>query len=508
MLKSLVFPFVVGIAIWFVQDYFRDIPVAVYSISDSIEIPGSQGRAEYAQEVAVENTGRNAIKNVSIKVPAHIASYKLTKHSDLAKEESVSQPNSFELLYPELPSGQQIRLLLRHESSLIGKNWISVSHAGGNAQPKEKSTPPINYLWLWIAFTIGFISQTVGDIRRWKRESFAKWYNDDSIFSDSKPWFASNREWSEMQFEAIQRHLTKYDYQTADRSASYRLLNRKKPKLLSDEHWKELTKVAEELLLAKFSKIVTTYISIESLLDLFAIEKPDGLSNKSWSEFKNSIETLTVDKLLPSKQSAESCIRLLEPGNMILSRLPPDLAKSIRDTSRDRYISHLIDGNRYLEFGDPAGVLRTARLDLLTEKERALVTKVLLGFARLKSMPSSWEISELERLIKGDKPEWMKTDEFQALAEFVSKAKSLAEELNSLSREKIILSGEKSGLAAMQKRVKSQLEFIDKVINDPEFINKVEDYDTTFAPGNLENIKVVARTLQLARNAKQPNGSE
>lgn len=209
MLKSLFVAIVGGLILWFAQNYFRDVPTATYSISSGVEIPNSQGSAESAQEISVVNSGNSAVKLISIKMPFRINSYKLTKHSNLIKEEVVSDANGFELVYPELPQGQKIGLLIRYNGGPIAKSLISISHANGIAQAQENQTSSINITWVWIAYVLGVLTQSFGDIRRMKRESFLKWSDDVNIFRDDIPWFAFSKEWSEMQFEGIRKILEK-----------------------------------------------------------------------------------------------------------------------------------------------------------------------------------------------------------------------------------------------------------------------------------------------------------
>lgn len=41
----------------------------------------------------------------------------------------------------------------------------------------------------------------------------------------------------------------------------------------------------------------------------------------------------------------------------------------------------------------------------------------------------------------------------------------------------------------LKEKVEAQLDIIDKLLNDPSFIDKIEDYNNCFAKGNFDNIK-------------------
>lgn len=496
MLKNLFAPLVVGLIIWFVQYHYKDIPTAIYTVSDSMEIVGSQGKIEFAQEITVTNSGQNAVKDISIKIPQHISTFKLTKHSSLTQEKSFSEKNSFELIYPELPSGQKIRLQIRYDGYSIAKNWISISHANGNAQAQENQTPAINYLWIWLAFLFGSLTQTLSEIRRWKRESFRKWVKEEEIFRNDKAWFARTVEWSEMQFEAIERTLLGYNFSDIEQTTYFQLLNRSKPTLLSDEHWVKLEKLASTSLMERFSKEVTKYSNTERLLDLFKIKKPLGLSIELWSDFQKSLIEKLKDKLFPAHMKTEDYENILDPNNLILNSLPDPIANEFRELAQKYYSEHLTSRDMLERHSEPLTVLKTARLDLVTASRAASVKDNIFRIARMMAMPSHWGIRDLELFLSKGRPEWMPVEEFNSIFEFVSQAKSLSDERNTLRQHEIELETTKEETENLKKRVIKQLEMIDRVLTNPSSIEKIEDYDQTFAPGNKRNLELIASLLK------------
>jgi len=169
MLKTLFVSIVGGLVIWFVQDYFRDVPKAYFSISNPIEIPSSTGNTEYAQEISVVNRGRTNVKDLAIRAPLPITSYKLTKHSSLTKESLGADPNRFELIYPELPVEQRITLLMRYSGRPISKNLFEISHASGLGLNQEDNSGSISFTWFWVALSLGWLISSATDLRRFKR---------------------------------------------------------------------------------------------------------------------------------------------------------------------------------------------------------------------------------------------------------------------------------------------------------------------------------------------------
>ena len=502
MLKNIIGAVVIGLIMLFVQNYFKDVPTATYIVSEAIEIVGSQGKSEYAQEIVVANPGHSALKDISIKVPRHISSFKLTKHSSLIQEKTFQGDNSFELVYPDLPSGQKIRLQIRYDGIPMDKSWISISHADGVAQPQENQTPAINFLWIWLAFCAGILSQSVSAIRSWKRESFSKWATNEEPFRNNKPWFSTSAEWSEMQYESIRRTLNNSSYYASiDSSAHYQLLNRSKPTLLSEEHWTKLQKQATESLMSNFSKMVTRYSSPDKLVDLFKLKKPEALPIESWTEFQKSLISQLKSNLLPAGMKPTDYVNILDPNNLMLKILPDQVASEIRDLAQKYYSEYLTSRSAWETESDSLTVLKSARLDLLTSDQAASVKKKILRLARMAAMPSDWSIGKLELFISKERPEWMPEKEFNSLRELVTQSKSLSDERSALHQQERELKTAKLVAESLKKRVLAQLDLIDRVLSNPSSINKIEEYDSTFAPGNRKNLELVA-TLLNAQNQR------
>lgn len=505
MLKSLFLTVVGGVLLLLAQNHFKDVPTATYSVSDAIEIVGSPGKHEYAQEVTVVNTGHSALKDISIKIPRHISTFKITKHSSEVQEKSFLGENSFELVYPELPSGQKFLLQIRYDSFPIERSMISISHADGNAQLQENQTPTINYFWIWLAFLVGMLSQSITAIRRWERESFSKWSDSEKLFRNTKPWFVSSTEWSEIQSEAIRRKLEASDYSSKiEQSHCYLLLNRSKPTLLSEEHWRVLQNQATQLLKSMFSKEVTRYTSKEKLVDLFKLEKPESLSTELWTQIQESISEQFTNNFFQVNMKAEDYVSILEPQSTMLKNLPDLVATKIYKLTQNNYIEYLTGSDTLEMWGsDPLTVLKTARFDLLTEKQAAEVKKRIHRFIRMIEAPSKWSIIELELFVSKGRQEWMPEAEFKSLCELVAEVNALSDTRNALHQQEAKLRKQAAELKdikfeaeQLKNRVLAQLDLIDRIIMNPNSIEKIEDYDQTFAKGNRKNLELIATLLK------------
>lgn len=492
MLKHLLLPVIVGVILLIAQDRWKDAPTATYTITNPIEIPNQDGNLEFAQEISIFNSGQSVVKDISVKVPKRISTYKLTKHSNQVSEKSFSDSTSFELVYPELPKGQKIRLMVRYEAPAIEGEWISVNHSGGNAQPQEKQAPPVNYVLLWVAFLGGFLSNIILDFRKLRKEWFLRWAGNAKLFLDTKPWFCTTAEWRTLQFDAIDGALERYSYDPIDQKLSYVLLNRNKPVELPEESWSKLQTHATKLLEDGFSREVTAYSSKDKLLDLLKIKKPNALPHHKWLAIQESINEKLKNLFVPEHANATDLIKILEK-NGIPEDIPAALVTTIRERAQNKYFSHL---QERVDYQDPLETIGSARLDLLTGKQAARLKELAIRTARLKLMPADWSARGLERFLAQGKPEWMSEEEFSDMCDFVSQTNSLADEQSAVREKLATLGAAQTEVDTLKNCITAQLDLIDRVLSNPASIDRFEDYDVTFAPGNRKNLELVASLLK------------
>lgn len=621
MLKNLIYPVIAGIVLFGLQLYMKDSPDATYSVSNALEIVGEQGRAEYAQVIEVMNSGNTLLKDISIKVPFHISHHKLTKHSSKIVEKIFSDDRSFEVFYPELPSKQKVTLLIRYDGYAMDKELISVIHADGSAIPIKAQSKSLDFIWIWLAFFAGVLSQGIGEFRAWNRKAFQKWASDDEIYRNKAPWYASSAEWPKMQYEVIEKSVAKYSYDKIELTPYYQLLNREKPTSLSQEQWSSLITVASKSLVERLSKELTRYSSVDTIVDLYKLKRPELLSQESWSAFQDSLkhelknrlfsryttvaelisildkkiqqinqfddsivsevyelaqvkycnalvkdtpyEAMVnpaafilairfdqlsvsqlntvmkavgaaigkcsfVDKLVdvfrinkaepvsheswsdfqgelkaqlynllfPKYMDIKGYEALLEVNNPVLNALPEVIAREVREDAQNRYSNYLKQPSTLNLLADPLSLLTKVKFELLTNVQAQSVREHIELSARLNAMPTTWTISELDHFVSKGRQQWMSEKEFGSISEFVSDAKKLENEKGVLSRRSSELSALSNEVEKIKSRVTAQLDMIDKVLTNPSAIDKVEDYDQTFAVGNRRNLELVASIIK------------
>ena len=114
-------------------------------------------------------------------------------------------------------------------------------------------------------------------------------------------------------------------------------------------------------------------------------------------------------------------------------------------------------------------------------------------------MPRTWDVSELRVFVAAGRPEWMPKAEFMAIANLVERFDALTKERELLRRREQKASAEQAEAEKLKKHVLAQLGIIDRVLMQPEAIDKLEDHDRTFAPGNMKSLEYVASLLKSHR---------
>lgn len=498
MLRNLILTVVASAVVWVASEYFRHAPALVYYASDPIEVAGIPGRSEFVQEILVLNQGSNAARAVSIRIPRSISSYQLHKHSNLAREATQGGGNNFELLYPELPPDQRIALFVRYDGSPVAREWIAVGHSAGTATPLDKQSDAVNPLLLLGVFWCGFLIFVLFDLRRQLSERFIRSADRAQLLAGERPWFATAARWSEVQYAAIIDALARSRAAAPASSFAHELLNRPKPVQLRDEHWNEIRSRAGEIFLMECAQALMQASNRSQLTELAALNKPEHLPWQDWERLQEGVQERLYDLLLPLRQNAVDYLNLLDPARSPLRDLPEALAAEIRTVAQEQYYRQLIKRSTDT-WGDPATVLQTARLDLLSDEQESSLRQHVEQLGRMRKMPHSWDPVELKAFLAEGRPEWMPEQEFAAIGKFVEKIDDLADEDAFLRKREKRAKAAQLEADNLRKRALAQLGLIDRVLLNPDAVDSLDDYSQVFPAADLRSLERVAWLLRSAR---------
>jgi hypothetical protein len=191
----------------------------------------------------------------------------------------------------------------------------------------------------------------------------------------------------------------------------------------------------------------------------------------------------------------EDYVKILTPNNSLLNSLPEEVANKIRSLAQRYYSEDLTSSVNVAREQTPYKILRTARLDLLSEELATTIKNKITKLTRLQELPSTLNAYNLEIFIAKGRQDWMSEDEYKSICDFVSNSKSLSDEKKALSQSKHEIDAIKDETEKNAEQVKDQLDFIDKLLSNPASIERVEDYDKTFSKGNWRNLSLIASLL-------------
>lgn len=427
-MRNFVITVVGALFVWFVQGYFKDVPVATYSVTNPIEIPGTQGEKEYAQEVVIENSGAGSLKDVSIRVPYSISSYTLERPPGLVAERLGGNVKNFELVYPDLPVGQKLNLQIRYSGQPIQKKWFIVIHSAGAAKNKDDEKNSVGWSWIWTGFFSALLFWSLMDHHRTRRDTFLKYAGAADCFRNEKPWYLFGGEWPEVQVEAINRLMNKTLYNRIQESEAYLLLGRERPKLLDEERWSALQVIASDKVLELFTRKINCNTSLPSIVDAFKIKKPEGMSAGVWESISAHLSDCLYEKLVFGYFGCDRLLNTLVFDMERIKGIPDAVYSRVLGAVRERYAnSLLVELSKSFKRVD--AVLDAARLDLLTPEQSREVKEFSMLMKRMNGLPQRWDLYNLTNFINKGCPEWFDQEDFKFLVAFVSDSKRLANSL-------------------------------------------------------------------------------
>lgn len=369
------------------------------------------------------------------------------------------------------------------------------------------------------------------------------------ILSTDRPTHIDVATWQELTEQAEEKLKELYKsiinrcYYSVDEIV--KILKTQKPNGLSEPTWKKL----EELANKEFfdAKTKETLLNNTEIVKTLKETKPPEISEICWKNIINhlqdryyssiSSQIITTNDPLNIIKSCE--LELLKPEHkeeLIKKTLETktkyvlkqaDVEKILKETRpeeipnhhwlqmvsflQDKYC-HIID-NEISISKDPLSTITKYDLNLLQNQQRENLNN------KAKSMQQRLEYDTLITLftkitlyqkIEDTKPQTLSQqnwetikkveEQFLRFEEDKEKHAHVLEEAIKTSRE----SKEKHTHALeeaiktsnLKQKVTNQLELINKILSDPTTINRIEDHNDTFAPGNLANLRRVAEYLQ------------
>lgn len=532
----------------------RSQPDVRYTLSEGIPVSflgTGSGTYESIQQLEVRNIGNARAERVVVKIEGQMTSYEIVKHVASDVVEIFDQQQPIEIIYPGLPPQAGFKLIFK---SPVGIEYsdLSITHSAGAAKEAlsqtSVDTTVIILLGIYAVLFGGWAFLSAKDSIKssfdlWKTKAASN--NLEKVLNLPRPWYVAEAKWKTAHADVFRRKV-KDDYlytrEIAD-STAYRILCAEKPDHIDSSDWNEVVALAVDRLEKGCSELARgymeshvmrllrlekpkyfpqdkwddlseranqnfvalrkqTFLKLDSLLQALREEKPAELCERSWFEIITNLQGQYYEVLMGELQTSDAPLDVLSKHDVSVldEKRRHELEQWVFTRARYEKLIGLFDSlvdEHSLGTDKPALVSdwewfrlkrfeeKVAELASDTEKTRALM-QLLDGLL-------------LDRKIIGtDKPdlltdrEWEKLKKFEEQMEIVSDVECRAKEIQVESSR---IAAEKDEVCFLKERVERQLNIIHDLLSDPSRIDRIESYDDTFAPGNLENLRRVAKVL-------------
>jgi hypothetical protein len=442
-------------------------------------------------------------------------------------------------VYDSLRPAAKVQLVLSGGEPLTDQD-VEVRYSEGLA---KLALAPRQKIWSQLAslFSVGIILVYGGvSARAFAKDhfSFKARLEPAALLRRGKPFLLSNGDWTENLKDAASRLSDQRTGETGDVSSweVYRILNSRKPEHITEDNWH---KIVPDLIASLVSRMRAGAVSeygyarSSDIRKLLFVSKPAGVFDENWDRLMKSLSKLYVAALIAENRIWDLSL------SQIVKRLAEPKPEGLGDADWEGYRTLQTYCYFAVLFAEirgsakPTEVLNGADLSSLSEyevgtlrtyaysKELAKLPDIMtprgadqfLNAERPPFMPEeqyerlaetaqmvrkaarfSVLLPQLERLVAGsqlaaDKPSDASQDEWANLKRIEHEIVTLREKNE---RRDAALFRQEAEASTLKTRVLKQLEVINDFINDPCVLDRIEDYEEAFAPGNLANLKSLA----------------
>lgn len=533
-MKNFIYLALIPIVAVLLSDKIKASPDLIYSLSKEMRIQSTEGGDfENIQQLEVKNVGNEVAKNIIIKITGNIDGANVEKFSVDDKATDDLSHGNLEVRYESLMPGGSFFVVLKTKNKMVS-NKLDIVYEKGKAV--DAFSKEINYgrlavITAYFAFIFLFIASFYSSYKDSLMRD-ARSYLAESVLRKNKPWIISEKYWQKICLTSKATMLKDYyknRFSSVELSFPYIYLNSDMGLIRDVEIRNALSASACVALENIVMQHLADYHSVSSLEKMLLIEKPEHVSETSWIDISNKIQTRYVNRLkqeiidnarseklyndedfkldLLSKESKDNLMSFVEYYNLRRAKL---ILYNSNEIGQD--YPEVI---KYFDKTDPYNFYALAKRILFSNIDMACSTdkaKSLIGGN------AHWLTKEDHKIIIETikRSEWT-TKLYKILKELVnskqaviSREVDLDEESKQLVDKVISIINKEKKLddkdAELEKelqlnrstkdKVLDQLHFIDTLLSNPSIIDRVEEYEDTFSKVNYQNLKMISRVLR------------
>lgn len=503
-------------------------PDVIYTLSENIPISiTGEESSKSIQQLEVKNVGNSESRDIKVKISKEVVSHEIIKYSQADSPEVFESSNAFELNYSLLPPEGSFRLIFNTIGEGINLDDLKIQHLKGNAEEALsrnesifiKYLPTLAFLTYLVIFIIGlrfyFVYNLLSDSK----------YRPEDFLKRKKPFYVSLKYWEDIRKKLINNDLFNSLYYLGDNLEDYlpyKYLKMSKPKYLSEEEWWELIKNASKIFEEKVELVKNMAKHSEQLLPLLDLNRPSNYKENKWDNFINEVNKkyLILKKfdILNYPSLIESEFNTIKP-----LKLTAEIWNEYVKFLNDEYYSKI--NAELLQISNPFDYLKDIKLDYLSKEKIDKLNNRTYKLEYIKLF-NIVDVNEAKKYLKSSKPDWISTKDYKEIRSIADQIvnidylKNKYEMSNNIVRDMINnkntyedkpnciddtewqnFLGLKSKIIEIEKLnklkdiIEKQLSIINEFLSDPTVLNRIEEYNNVFAPGNFDNLKKIAHLV-------------
>ena len=527
-------------------------PDVRYQLSSPITVEAATGMPpKLVQQIEIANSGSATAQRVQVRMQKSVGTITLSKDSEGDKSEQLKIPSGgTELDYEALRAGGRIKISLVGGDPLTDGD-LEVRSQDGLAKRALASENPIWSLFKVILIVSPMILYWVWLIREMVRDTFRSRcrLHPIDVLEMKKPLLLSRAQWEEsLREEAVTHAVTREAGETGDVPSwhIYRLLNTGMPEHLPGDIWAKVLPGLIEAFVSRLASVAQAsdrWPNPTEIGKLLTIQKPRTVFDESWNRSRKDLGYRFCTAVVTSTISAN----FRNPGPIFETAKADGLERE-RQEALENWLSSLYFATivrRIQGSWQPMDAFGKEELDFLSKSDLEILKEFAYGLQMKKVLMPSSEPRATQFLADG-KPAFMTDndfDRFEGLAKAVLEAnndkrrnsaflaeirhllagdglgsvmppevdpdgwarlKKMEDEIvtarNKNEQKCAELIKQENETATLKAKLLRQLDLINTFINDPAVVDRIEEYDGVFAPGNLVNLRRLAEQLRSLRS--------
>jgi hypothetical protein len=359
---------------------------------------------------------------------------------------------------------------------------------------------------------VGYVAVSVRSALHDNLEFDARHGRASTLLGRRRPWYLSERKWRSIRETAVDGLIPSWR-KKADFSSNeaYQVLKNDVPPFFTDTEWRRLHENAINAFEDDVIQSLRTSYRETDVLTILQLERPMHLNPNKWADLRREAHSrlfaLKKEEVYLDPKGYVAVLRQERPQAVDADAWDRHLAKT-----RSKYFDLIVHEVNY-SVADPYETLKRYDVSVLDTEERDRLQQITYKRAIL-FLPDLLNSEKAGIFLEQNRPAWINQEDYdtrrqlarQVVDTAIREAKC-AERESSLERREKQIVAKKRKVSQMARRIAAQLRIVNEFLSDPSVLDRVEEYDNPFSPGNFANLRRVAALVKEDIIRDEENGS-